>query len=119
MPYLEINNYSSNGKMGISLDAINTIATRAVNEVEGAAVYQNKKGGKGKEIPFRKLFELTSGVSTTLTQGKAVVRINVSISKESPVSDICLAIQKRVSDDIHLACDAIPTEIRIKVVELV
>ena len=119
MPYLQINDDSSNGKMGISLDAINTIASRAVNEVEGAAVYKSPKGGKRKEIPFQSLFHLSGGGSTTLSQGKALVRINVSLSKESPVSDVCLAIQKSVSDAIHLACDAIPCEIRIKVIELV
>ena len=98
MAYLEINNYSQVGKMGISTDAITTIASKAIQDINGVEISQ----GKGKK--------------TTIVQGKAIIRMEVILQEGTPVKTICLAIQKKVAEAIHLACETVSCEISLKVV---
>ena len=112
MAYLEINNYSQVGKMGISTDAITTIASKAIQDINGVELSQ----GKGKKTRLSNLFQLSGGVKTTIVQGKAIIRMEVILQEGTPVKTICLAIQKKVAEAIHLACETVSCEISLKVV---
>lgn len=112
MSYLEINNYSQVGKMGISSDAITTIASKAIQDIEGVEISQ----GKGKKTRLSSLFQLSGGVKTNIVQGKAVIRMEIILKEGTPVKAVCLAIQKKVAEAIHLACETVLCEISLKVV---
>lgn len=73
---------------------------------------------KGKKPDRANLFELSGGVNTSLSNGKALVKMDVVLSRNCDVREVCIAIQKKVSEAIHLACETLPCEVRLRVVDL-
>ena len=86
MNYITINNYSRNGKIGISRNAIATIAQKAVEAFQGVSVSKSKT-----------LFSVDRGVKVSFTkEGKAVVKIDIDVAIDAPVQTLCTEIQKEV-----------------------
>ena len=105
--YILINNYARIGTMGISRQAIGSIASTAVNSVRGAHVSSRKAA-----------FTVDSGVKVTFDKdGKAIVRIDVIIAPNSsvPVTKVCRQIQEEVASAISLMCDTVPYDVKINV----
>ena len=118
MDYIGINNYNRLGEMGISRDAIRSIAIYAVNNVEGAKVYfpALKRVQKKKKIAVPNLFTLPSGVKVTISRdGKAFIRMEVVVNIGSNAADVAKAIQKEVADAIMMMCESLNYEISIKI----
>ena len=105
--YILINNYSRQGAMGISRQAIATIASSAVTSVRGAQV-------SSRRAPFT----IDSGVKVSFDKdGKAIVKIDVIIAPNSeiPVTKVCRQIQEEVASAITLMCDTVPYDVKINV----
>lgn len=115
MAYLTINNYSSYGKMCISTEAITSIVMRVVKDIDGVHIASDKGGLKSI---LQSLFELKGGVQTNLVNGKAVIRMDLILSKNCEVREVCLRIQGKVIEALHIACEGLPCEVRIRVVDL-
>ena len=106
--YVIINNYGRLGKIGISTNAICSIATMAVNSFRGVCL-KREKG----------FFSVDKGVKVTLGKdGRAIVSIDVILSSDTPVTSTCLNIQKEVASAITMMCDTVPYDVKIKVVQI-
>ena len=124
MDYLAINNYNRLGSMGISRNAIRTIALNAVSHVKGAAVYspfhKRKKAAKKKAIDLSEIFTLPNGVSVALHKdGRAEIKIEVEIKAGENASDVAKAIQKEVADSLELMCDVKSFDIKLHIARIV
>ena len=81
--YYYLNNYRNSGEMGISRRAIETIATLAVNQVEGAEIEKvdnKKKWNFFLNDPVRAFFR---------KDGRIELHLNVVIHKNINVQEIC------------------------------
>ena len=108
MNYITINNYSRNGKIGISRNAIATIAQNAVEAFQGVSVSKSKT-----------LFSVDRGVKVSFTkEGKAVVKIDIDVAIDAPVQTLCTEIQKEVAQAISLSCDTVPYDVQVKVAKI-
>lgn len=104
--YLEINNYSSGGKLRISRKAIRTIVGKSVSEVNGASLAKNKKG----------LLQIASPISIVLSKdGKIKVSVSIILPTGSQVKEICLALQKEIANNLSMMIEAVPNEIHVHV----
>ena len=121
MDYIGISNYNRLGEMGISRDAIRSIAIYAVNNVEGAKVYfpTLKRIQKRKKGAEPNLFTLPNGVKVTISRdGKAFIRIDVVVNVGSNASEVAKAIQKEVADAIMMMCENLAYEVSIKIARI-
>lgn len=106
--YVLINNYSRLGRLGISRNAIASVASYAVETFAGVAVSKKKA-----------LFSIERGVKVSLTrEGKAIVKIDIDVSVDAPVQTLATAIQKEVASAIALSCDTVPLEVQVRVAKI-
>ncbi len=104
--YLEINNYSSNGKLRISRKAIRTIVGKSVSNVSGASLVKGKK----------RLLQIASPISIVLSkEGKIKVSVDIILPTGSQVKAICLALQKEIATNLSMMIEAVPNEIHVHV----
>lgn len=118
MDYIGITNYNRLGEMGISRNAIRSIALSAVSKVPGARVFFSKqeKKKKKKDSPLSELFTLPSGVKVALSKdGKATIKIEVVVKEGSNASEIAKGIQKEVADSILMMCENLAYEVSIRI----
>ncbi len=103
---MEINNYSSNGKLRISRKAIRAIVGRSVSNITGASL------GKGK----KRLLQIASPIAIVLSNdGKIKVSVSITLPTGSQVKDICLALQKEIATNLSMMIEAVPNEIHVHV----
>lgn len=96
--------------MGISRSCVASIADRCV-EKAGGAIHGKKKKSR--------VFDVEQGARVSLSkEGVAVISVDVSLPKESNVTDICTRIQKEIVSTLTEMLDALPIEVRIKVVKV-
>jgi uncharacterized alkaline shock family protein YloU len=104
--YLEINNYSSLGRLRISRKAIRTIVGKSVGSVSGASLASGKK----------RLMQIASPISIVLSkEGKIKVSVAIILPVGSQVKDICLALQKEIATNLSMMIEAVPNEIHVRV----
>lgn len=118
MDYIGITNYNRLGEMGISRNAVRSIALSAVSKVPGARVYAPKqeKKKKKKETALSELFTLPSGVKVAISKdGKATIKIEVVVKEGSNASEIAKSIQKEVADSIMMMCENLAYEVSIRI----
>ena len=123
MDYIGITNYNRLGEMGISRNAIRSIALSAVSKVPGARVYSpkadKKKKKEKKESPLSELFTLPSGVKVSLSKdGHATIKIEVVVQEGSNASEIAKGIQKEVGDSIMMMCESLAYEVSIRIARI-
>lgn len=111
--YVLIKNYSHNGKMAISRQALQSITERAVAAIPGADIAQRKKTNA-----FTAFF-MTSPVKIILrSNGIADIRLEVALSSDARVMDVCTKIQEEVAKAIQVTCETVPVSVNIKVVKV-
>lgn len=111
--YIHINNYSNLGQLGISRRAIAKIVENSVTEVSGARIRSRKRNAVDE------LFSVSKAVGITLTrEGKAKVALEVAVSLGQDVNAICIALQKKIADNLSMMIDALPYEIQVKVAKI-
>ncbi|MBP5092328.1 MAG: Asp23/Gls24 family envelope stress response protein [Bacilli bacterium] len=110
--YVLIKNYSRNGKMAISRDALQSITERAVASIPGANIATRKKAG----LPG---FFMEKPVKIILrSNGIADIRLEVALSPDAKVMDVCTKIQQEVAQAIQMTCETVPVSVNIKVVKV-
>ena len=121
MDYIGITNYNRLGEMGISRNAIRSIAIYAVNNVKGAKVYfptLKRLERKKKETEIN-LFTLPSGVKVALSKdGRAFIKIDVIVNFGSNAAEIAKNIQKEVAEAVAMMCESLSYEVSIKIVRV-
>lgn len=110
--YISINNYSGLGTLAISRKAIGYIVERSISSIPGAQITPSRRKKKDKE----ETFSLTSPVHISFTsEGKILIRLNVSLPSGSKVNEVALNVQKEISTNLLYMCDTVPYEIRVHV----
>ena len=111
--YVLIKNYSRNGKMAISRQALQGITERAVAAIPGANLVQKKKK------PGLGAFFMAKPVQIILkSNGIADIRLEVALAAEAKVMDVCNRIQEEVAKAIQMTCETVPVSVNIKVVKV-
>ena len=114
--YIEVNNYSDLGKIGISRKTLQTKTSKAVATVNGASIRKDKT----KRKPILSLFHVTKPISVILRKdGLAEIKIEVNVKSGENVADICLQLQKEVVQGIEIMCETVPVKVGVKVVGLI
>jgi len=87
--YHKINNFTSNGDLGISSNVIAGIAKEAVAEVEGASIANSHTmfGKKPVEVSFNK-------------KGELHIQCDINVAYGYNVQDICLKVQERIEHNL-------------------
>ena len=109
--YLFIDNYSNKGKIGISLNAIDTLVYEALSNVKGidvslSATHKNKK------------IKVHKPVSSAVSRGILHVSILVDIAKDLNIQKVCKNINEEVTDRLFYQTEQIPFDVQVKVMSL-
>ena len=117
MDYISITNYNRLGEMGISRNAIRSIAAASVENVAGAKVLSaDSKRIRRKKNP---LFSVPSGVKVTISKdGSADIKLDVVVAPGSNASEIAKNIQKEIADAIAMMCESLTYEVTIKIAKV-
>ena len=105
--YVYIQNYTRRGNLAISSSVFDQIVSIAVEKVKGAKL---KKTGK------KSLFTLHKPIHCEIKDGKVNTDVNVIISSEYNVNEVCLKIQEEVAYAITSMTEFIPFCVNVKVV---
>lgn len=105
--YVYIENYSKNGKMGISHVVFDQIASISAQRVKGVSIRKNSK--------VEKAFKLNRPIECQIKNGIVNVNIDVVIAHGSNVSEICLLIQEEVSNALSSLTELVPININVRV----
>ena len=124
--YISINNYSGLGEIGISRGSISAIASASIREVDGASLFEHKstrkaaKAAKGRaDTSIGAFFSLPSGPKVVFTKdGKAVIKMDVTIARGVNVAAACEKIQSTVANAVALMCDMVPFDVQVKVMRI-
>ncbi|MDD6302772.1 MAG: Asp23/Gls24 family envelope stress response protein [Bacillales bacterium] len=103
--YAYIQNYSKQGKLGISLKAYEQIVTYVTNKIAGAATKKDIKS------PFR----FHKPVHCEMQNNQVHVSIQVIITRGHNVDELCNNIQIQVAEALEQMCEVVPFQIKIKV----
>jgi uncharacterized alkaline shock family protein YloU len=105
--YVYIENYSKNGKMGISHVVFDQIASISAQRVKGVSIRKNSK--------VEKAFKLNRPIECQIKNGVVNVNIDVIISHGHNVNEICLLIQEEVSSALSSLTELVPININVRV----
>ena len=119
--FLTIRNHSGMGEIGISRIALAAIARRAAEDITGTQVLAKK--GKLRSLWGRnddKLSIAPDGVRVVFAkEGKALIRMEVSLPRSAEVAKTCIAIQESVANNFALMCDTVPFDVQVRVAHIV
>ncbi len=120
--FLTIHNHSGLGEIGISRFAMAAIARRAAEDVTGTKVLAHR--AKGLLRVFDRgddSFSITpEGVRVIFSkEGKALIRMEVSLPRNVEVAKTCLSIQESVANNLALMCDMVPFDVQVRVAHIV
>lgn len=108
--YVALNNFSKSGEVHLSRHVFETIANRAVKKVDFATPALKKNKG---------IFKVKGPAHVVFRQdGKVDIILEVSISRDAPVKDVCIKIQEKVASYLQMMCETVPFSIKIKVLSL-
>ena len=118
--YISINNYSGRGYLGISRDAIAAIARSALKEFPGAEIYLAKAPKhSGKKTNIDALLATKEGVKVVFTkEGKAVIKMDVSLPRGVSVPAAATKIQETVAMAVKIMCDTVPFDVQVRVMRI-
>lgn len=104
--YVYIQNYTKRGNLAISTSVFDQIISTAIDKMTGV-----KLKSKGKT-----LFFLRQPSHTEIKNGRINTDIEVILSKDSKVNEVCLKIQEEIADALTSMTEFIPFSINVKVV---
>lgn len=104
--YVYIQNYARRGNLAISSSVFDQIISIAIEKIKGAKI--------GKTDKF--LFSLHRPIHCEIKNGRVNADVNVVISSDSNVNDVCVRIQEEVADAITSMTEFIPFCVNVKVV---
>lgn len=107
--YLKINPNSKHGELAISRSVFETLATEAVNQVNGASLVENK----------RKAFKLSKPVQAIFQKnGKVRIAVSINLKKGENANEICLKIQERIASVLMAYTESVPFDIQVNIAEI-
>lgn len=104
--YVFIQNYSRNGKMGISNNVFDQIAEIATNTVKGASVRKSKS---------KQHYQLHKPITSSIKNGLVEVKIDVIMKKGVNVRDVSIKIQEEVASALSMMTEIVPFKILVEV----
>lgn len=104
--YVYIQNYARRGNLAISNSVFDEIISIAIENMKGVKIKKQLKS----------LFFLQKPVHCEIKKGRILADINVIISSEFNVNDVCVRIQQEVADAITCMTEFVPFQINVKVV---
>jgi len=105
--YFYIQNYARRGTLAISNVVFDQICSSAIEKIKGV-----KLSKSNDKFPFR----LHKPIHCEIKDGGVIADLNVIISKDVNVNDICLSIQEEVVYAITSMTELIPFSVNVKVV---
>ncbi len=104
--YVYIQNYTKRGNLAISTSVFDQIVTTVAERMSGVKL---KSKGKSK-------FSLRKPSHTEVKNGRINTDIEVVLSKDSNVNEVCLQLQEEIADALTSMTEFIPFSINVKVV---
>lgn len=111
--YINIENYSKNGKLAISRQIFEKIATDATNNVSGAKVKSKNNSKKGVRFDLYKPIKIAFKKN-----GQVDINIDITLLKGANANDVSLKIQEEVSNSLLAYTESVPFCININVAEV-
>lgn len=108
--YVYIENYSKNGKMGISHVVFDQIASFSAQRVKGVTIRKNSK--------VKRAFKLRKPITCQIQNGVVNVKIEVIIAAGSNVHDVCIKIQEEVANGLSFLTELVPFNVNVKVANI-
>ncbi len=108
--YVYIENYSKNGKMGISHIVFDQIASISAQRVKGVTIRKNAK--------LQRAFKLRKPIYCQIQNGIVNVNIDVSIAQGSNVHEVCVKIQEEIASALSSLTELVPFSVNIKVASI-
>lgn len=105
--YVYIQNYARRGTLAISNSVFDQICMIAIEKIKGVKVKKSSK-----KVPFW----LHKPIHCEIKEGGVIADLNVIISQEASVNDICVSIQEEVAYAISSMTEFIPFSVNVKVV---
>ena len=107
--YIEINNYSKLGMMGISHRVFETIASNACKQINGVKIDTSKK------IKVS-IIEFSSPVRAIIKKnGRVEIKMDVILKKGVDVKDVTTKLEENIASQIQIICETVPFNIAINV----
>lgn len=110
--YLFIENYSNKGKIGISLNAFDSLVALSLQKVKGIDLSMNETKKKKKKIKLHK------PISTSISKGILHIALFIDLAKEENIQNVCKTINEEVSDTLLESTEQIPFDVQVKVMSL-
>ena len=110
--YLFIENYSNKGKIGISLNAFDSLVALSLQKVKGIDLSMNETKKKKKKIKLHK------PVSTSISKGILHIALFIDLAKEENIQNVCKTINEEVSNTLLESTEQIPFDVQVKVMSL-
>lgn len=105
--YVYIENYSKNGKMGISHVVFDQIASISAQRIKGVQIRKNSQ--------LQRIFKLRKPISCQIQNGIVNVNIEVTIKAGSNVHEVCIKIQEEIANALSSLTELVPFNINVKV----
>lgn len=110
--YLFIENYSNKGKIGISLNAFDSLVALSLQKVKGIDLSMNETKKKKKKIKLHK------PISTSISKGILHIALFIDLAKEENIQNVCKTINEEVSNTLLESTEQIPFDVQVKVMSL-
>ena len=104
--YVYIQNYAKRGTLAIANNVFDEIVSIAIEKI---------KGVKLKKSPEKFLFLLHRPIQCKIESNRLNCDVEVIISSEANVNQVCLAIQEEVAYAISSMTEFIPFSVNVKV----
>ena len=110
--YLFIENFQSKGKIGISLNAFDSLVALSLQKVKGIDLSMNETKKKKKKIKLHK------PISTSISKGILHIALFIDLAKEENIQNVCKTINEEVSNTLLESTEQIPFDVQVKVMSL-
>ncbi len=105
--YVYIQNYARRGTLAISNNVFDQIISIAIEKIKGVRLKKNNE---------KFSFFLHKPIHCEIKDGGVSVDVNVVISKDVNVNDVCLAIQEEIAYAISSTTEFVPFAVNVKVI---
>ena len=113
--YIKINNYSNNGNLFIASKVFKDIAIDKIKNTKGVYIGTEEVSKKGKA----NYYDFDKNIICTYKDGYAELYIHIDVKKGFDVNELCINLQKEISDEIFVLLEQVPVKIKIKVANII
>ena len=110
--YLFIENFENKGKIGISLNAFDSLVSLSLQKVKGIDLSCNETKKRKKKVKLHK------PVSTSISRGILHVSLAIDVAKEENIQTVTKAINEEITNTLLETTEQIPFDVQVKVMSL-